>query len=93
MCQFPWTHFLVNCYGEATVCCTMNSSALFGPVNVGRVTNQDLLNFWQRGDLITQLRVETLSNKWNRFKKVCVKCSEKFMNMRENDRSTHSDCC
>uniref|UniRef100_UPI001F30A135 SPASM domain-containing protein n=1 Tax=Helicobacter mesocricetorum TaxID=87012 RepID=UPI001F30A135 len=90
MCQFPWSNLMVNPYGDATVCCTMNGSALFDPVNIGKVS-ENLSEFWCKGELITQLREETLKHRFKMFDKVCQSCSEKWINARVEDSSPHSD--
>ncbi|MDE5603722.1 MAG: SPASM domain-containing protein, partial [Helicobacter sp.] len=76
ICSLPWNNYAIDCYGDVTVCCTMDASAMYKPVSIGNVKELGVEGVWS-SSRAKLLRQEQLKSSFDVFS-ICHNCSEKF---------------
>ncbi|MDA3967558.1 radical SAM/SPASM domain-containing protein [Helicobacter sp. WB40] len=87
-CSLPWQNFSVDCYGNVTCCCTMDSSVMYNPISLGNVKELGYKGVWN-GIGYKTLRKETLEQKFNKFS-LCNGCAERFKMCFDVEKDTTS---
>ena len=80
ICSFPWTGFQVDCYGNVTVCCTMQNSVYYtNPISIGNIFELGSCKKVWHSEKARRLRQESLRGSFSDFR-LCTTCTEKFKN-------------
>ncbi|STO99401.1 radical SAM/SPASM domain-containing protein [Helicobacter canadensis] len=83
VCSFPWSNYAIDCYGNVTVCCTMDASSMYQPISIGNVKELGVRGVWN-SEMAKKLRKEQLQQQFKRFS-LCAGCAEKFKSCFDED--------